>query len=423
MWARRGVDTVAPVFPREGPAPPAPDQPAGAAADAIRAAETALARQNSVTAAVDLQVVTAVLNAHAAHAAGESSLRALQQQIEAAVSTRTDLDTPAGAREFQRYLIDKLHDIRAVVEEADLDDTSKATLAAALASLYATSGSSETSTGGAIPAVTAPPLTQPRVEDAGPPGRGPEVTTPAGPVGLGLDTGLDAGLSDGLGDGVGGGLDDGLNSGFGDPVASPAPAAAGAPPGAMPSFGGAPAIPSLGGLSPLAPLSNLAGLAAQRAGGDPDGPDPEPDPELDPAGDEAGDPAEDPPPGPADRPDPADRPELAAVIAAAVAGTPIADAFAQQDIAIPAPGSSVSAPLDTGELVAGDVGIFTDRHALALGNGKALLDNQIQPIETVNRPGFIGWQHPPAPPSTASDTDTAQPPAPLPPAPPVAPAD
>lgn len=399
------VATVAAVFPLEGPTPPVPDQPAGATAEAIRHAETALARQNSVTAAVDLQVVTAVLNAHAAHAAGEASLRALQQEIEAAIATRTDLDTPAGAREFQRYLIDKLHDIRAVVEEADLDDTSKATLAAALASLYATSGSAETPSSGPAPAVTAAPSATAPVGDP-PQYHQPEATAPAPPVDLGLDGGLEGGLDAGFGDG--------LDGGSGDAVGPPPSAPAGAPPTAMPSFGGAPApaIPSVGGLSPLAPLSNLAGLAAQRAGGEPDG---------DPPVDDAGDPAEDPQPARSDGAP--DRPDVAGVIAAAVAGTPIDDAFGQQGITIPAPGSPVSAPLDPGELVAGDIGIFTDRHALALGNGKALLDSQIQPIETVNRPGFIGWQHPPAPHNPASDTETARPPEPPAPAAPVAPAD
>ncbi len=400
--------TVAAVFPLEGPTPPVPDQPAGAAAEAIRHAETALARQNSVIAAVDLQVVTAVLNAHAAHAAGESSLRALQQEIEAAIATRTDLDTPAGAREFQRYLIDKLHDIRSVVEEADLDDTSKATLAAALASLYATSGAPDSSAGAEVPAVAAPP-TPPPVGDPAPPTRQSETTAPAGPVDLGLDAGFGGGLDDGA-------LDDGALDLAGPPPPAQAPATA--PSSAMPSFGGAPApaIPSLGGLSPLAPLSNLAGLAAQRAIGEPDLTG-----EPDPTADEAEDPFEELPPAPEDVAH--DRPEVASVIAAAVAGTPIDDAFGQQGITIPAPGSSVSAPLDPGEVIAGDIGIFTDRHALALGNGKALLDNQIQPIETVNRPGFIGWQHPPAPQSPASDTETARPPEPPAPAAPVAPAD
>lgn len=404
------MDTVAAVFPLEGPTPPAPDQTAGAAAEAIRRAETALARQNSVTANVDLQVVTAVLNAHATHAAGEASLRALQQEIEAAIATRTDLDTPAGAREFQRYLIDKLHDIRAVVEEADLDDTSKATLAAALASLYATSGSADTPTGASAPAVTAVPSAQSPAGDPAPPTREPDTAAPVAPVDLGLDAGLEGG--------IGPGLDPGLDGGSGAVVDPPLPAPAGAPPAALPSFGGAPApaIPSLGGLSPLAPLSNLAGLAAQRAGGEPDGTG-----ETDRPVDDPGDPADDPQPAAADgAPDP---PDVAGVIAAAVAGTPIDDAFAQRGITIPAPGSPVGAPLDPGELVAGDIGIFTDRHALALGNGKALLDNQIQPIETVNRPGFIGWQHPPVPQSPASDTETARPPEPAAPASPFAPAD
>ena len=404
------MDTVAAVFPLEGPVPPVPDQTAGAAAEAIRHAETALARQNSVTANVDLQVVTAVLNARAAHAGGEASLRALQQEIEAAIATRTDLDTPTGAREFQRYLIDKLHDIRAVVEEADLDDTSKAALAAALASLYATSGSADTPAGSSAPAVTAAPSGPPPIGDPAPPTPRPETAAPAAPVDLGLDAGLGPGFDPGF--------DPGLDGGSGDDAGPPPPAPIGAPPTALPSFGGAPApaLPSLGGLSPLAPLSSLAGLAAQREGDEPDGTG-EPDPPVD----DAGDPTEDPQPAAAEGAP--DRPAVAGIIAAAVAGTPIDDAFGQQGITIPAPGSPVSAPLDPGELVAGDVGIFSDRHALALGNGKALLDNQIQPIETVNRPGFIGWQHPPAPPSTASDSDTAQPPAPLPPAPPVAPAD
>ncbi len=110
----------------------------GAAADAIRTAETSLAQQNSLSAQVDLQVITAVLNAHATNAAGRAALDGLQNEIESAVTTRTDLDTPAGARAFQRYLIDKLRDIRTVVETAGLDATSKASLAAALASLYAT---------------------------------------------------------------------------------------------------------------------------------------------------------------------------------------------------------------------------------------------------------------------------------------------
>src|SRR5271163_3604819 len=103
---------------------PVPEHQEGDAADAIRNAEVALAHQNSTTAQVDLQVVTAVLNAHQKTAAGTQALNRLQRDIEGAVATRSDLDTPAGARDFQRYLIGKLRDIRAVVASASLDATS-----------------------------------------------------------------------------------------------------------------------------------------------------------------------------------------------------------------------------------------------------------------------------------------------------------
>ena len=115
---------------------PAPEHQEGDAADAIRNAEVALAHQNSTTAQVDLQVVTAVLNAHQKTAAGTQALNRLQRDIEGAVATRSDLDTPAGARDFQRYLIGKLRDIRAVVAGASLDDTSNSALMAAWTSLY-----------------------------------------------------------------------------------------------------------------------------------------------------------------------------------------------------------------------------------------------------------------------------------------------
>ncbi|BCI92402.1 hypothetical protein NIIDMKKI_76080 [Mycobacterium kansasii] len=85
---------------------------------------------------LDLQVVSAILNAHLTAVEGRDALNQLQQETEAAVRTRSDLDTPAGARDFQRFLIGKLRDIREVVANASLDDTSKATLMAAWTSLY-----------------------------------------------------------------------------------------------------------------------------------------------------------------------------------------------------------------------------------------------------------------------------------------------
>jgi hypothetical protein len=93
----------------------------------------------------------------------------------------------------------------------------------------------------------------------------------------------------------------------------------------------------------------------------------------------------------------APNPQLAAVITAAVSGTPIAEAFSAEGITIPAPGSAIAHPVEPIDLLPGDVGLFTDRHALALGDGKALLDNQIQTLASMPELGFIGWQHPPEP--------------------------
>jgi hypothetical protein len=98
-------------------------------------------------------------------------------------------------------------------------------------------------------------------------------------------------------------------------------------------------------------------------------------------------------------------PQLAAAIEAAVGGASIPDAFHQQGITIPAPGTAVANPIDPLQVAPGDIGIFVDRHALGLGHSKALLDGQIQHIATVSGPSFLGWEHPPATaPATAPAT-------------------
>ena len=79
---------------------------------------------------------------------------------------------------------------------------------------------------------------------------------------------------------------------------------------------------------------------------------------------------------------------------------------------MPAPGTAVTSPVDPLQVTPGDIGIFTDRHALALGHEKALLDGQIQRIATVSGPNFLGWEHPPGATSTATapaKTDTPTP--------------
>jgi len=370
---RDPLDVLAASAP--GPQSPPTGESEGAAAEAIRTAETALAQQNSLVAQVDLQVVTAVLNAHTNHAGGVAALQRLQDEIEGAVVTRTDLDTPAGAREFQRYLLDKLRDIRALVDAADLDATSQATLAAALASLYAS----------VAPAVTESPIPDP------PDGAGPTSADPPADT----DPLVAAGYPPGD-----------YPPGVAAPASGAAPAAwgSGAPaawgsgaPAANTPFGGSlPTLPTAGSTAAGSPIFGL--------------PDPPADwPDEKPGRDPVSEPVPD---GPAEADSDADgltvtlpdgqavtasSPQLAAVIADAVGGTPIRDAFSAQGIILPPPGSDVLVPVEPARLVPGDIGLFSDRYALALGNGQMLLDNVIQPVAAIAEPGFLGWQQPPAP--------------------------
>jgi len=375
---------------------PAPEHQEGDAADAIRNAEVALAHQNSTTAQVDLQVVTAVLNAHQKTTAGTQALNRLQRDIEGAVATRSDLDTPAGARDFQRYLIGKLRDIRAVVAGASLDDTSNSALMAAWTSLYNSTQSGADATddrrrpAGPEPAASAPHAVQ----------------SQSAATESDLNPNFDAPPEDDLGS---------------PPEEMPAPAAGGTP--SIPSFGGG-GLPGgagwgmPGGLALPGPLPSgdeqLSPKDLDDARLKSDEPEDrlvsdEDDPER--AGHEHAEPAT----GPTTATLPngetltAASPQLAAAIEAAASGTPIADAFRQEGMTIPPPGTAVSDPVDPSQLAPGDIGMFTDRHALALGDSRALVNGQIQHISTVKGPGFLGWEHPPVPVSAPEPDRTATP--------------
>ena len=393
----------------------ASDHQEGDAAEAIRNAEVALAHQNSTTAQVDLQVVSAVLNAHQKNAAGREALSVLQRDVEGAVATRSDLDTPAGARDFQRYLIGKLRDIRAVVAGASLDDTSNSALMAAWTSLYNAAQYGPDA---------ADNQQRPTVQSG---------DTPAQRVAQNQPAETESDLKqyfDAL-------PDDELGPPSEDmPVQSapaPAPTTEGTPNFSPFAGGGVPggaALPGLGvpGGFPLSgPLPGSDQLPP-RASGDPlpESDDPKDDPPSahdghDPDGHEDAEPAAAHPAGPTTVTLPdgetltAASPQLAAAIEAAAGGTPIADAFRHEGITIPPPGTAVSDPVDPSQLTPGDIGMFTDRHALALGASRALVNGQIQHISTVGGPSFLGWEHPPVP-ISAPAPDKPDPPAPTRPA-------
>ncbi len=387
------------------PDEPAPEHQEGDAADAIRNAEVALAHQNSTTAQVDLQVVTAVLNAHQKVEAGNQAVNRLQRDIEGAVATRSDLDTPAGARDFQRYLIGKLRDIRAVVAGASLDDTSNSALMAAWTSLYNS-------------AHPGPDATDDQHRPAGSAGVAPApsaMQSHSAATEPGLEPNFDALPEDDLGL-----PPEDMPSHV---ASSPAPPAAGIP--GIPSFGG-------GGVPGGSGWGVPGGFALP---GSDERPSPkdvddarlesdEPEDRLvsdaddhDRAGHEPTESASGPTTVTLPNGDTliAASPQLAAAIEAAVGGTPIAEAFRHEGMAIPPPGTAISDPVDPSQLAPGDIGMFTDRHALALGASRALVNGQIQHISTVNGPGFLGWEHPPVPVS-APEPDRTDLPAPTRPA-------
>lgn len=411
--------TGAPVTPR--PAPPEPQQ--GAGISAIKKAEDDLAHQNSSTAHVDLLVITAILNAHATTEQGGAELRRLQAEIEEAVQLRTDLDTPAGARDFQRYLISKLREIGAVVQTAGLDDRSKAVLATAWTALYESSiaGSPAAKSPTAQPAAAAaapaplPPygddlgsdplleqlLAQEPVSAGSPPpatssALPPATAVPTSPAGMpGLPTlGAPAG-------------------GFGSPGGG-----LGAPGGGLPSWGqsraeGDAALPTRDGPDSLDDLlAEAESVLAEEPGEPADIDEPaDEEPAEDPAGDEAEDTEPDEPESVDVRLPNGDRitaptPELAKVITTALAGTPVGEAFQRHGLTIPPPGTPVSDPVDPADVSTGDVGMFTDRQALALDRTRALLGGEIQPLAGVSGPSFLGWLHPPQTPSTDAPAPT-----------------
>jgi hypothetical protein len=429
-----GPRAAGPAAPTAQPEADRDAEQRGVAAEAMKKAEDDLANQNSSTAQLDLLVVSAILNAHTATVQGAEQLRRLQNEIGNAVSSRTDLDTPAGARDFQRFLIGKLRQIGAVVETTSLDATSKAGLAGAWTALYESTRSDNS---GPSPAQPPAPATPP----------GSAANVPAGQLpGYGADF-------------AGTPLDDPWLTGdpaLLEPIPDPRASAPGQPPLAPPMMPMMPSPPAGGGFAGGGlPPATAAPAPMPRFDDEPNTPGPThrtdsaggtldellaeaermdeadttPDAEVeDRDGDnaDAGSPTE---PATAEQSTPstvvrlpngdtvtAPTPQLAGAIRAAIAGTPIGAAFHEQGIVIPPPGTAVPNPVDPARLMTGDIGMFTDRQALALDSSRALFNGKIQPVTSVSGPSFLGWLHPgsgaaaPAAPSSTTPNGAEAPP-------------
>ncbi|MCV7191753.1 DUF4226 domain-containing protein [Mycolicibacterium brumae] len=410
---------------------PPEDRPStqGDGAEAIRRAEDALVKQHSAVAMTDLHVVSAVMSAHSTTAEGRRALAELQRQIETSVAERTDLDTPAGARDFQRYLIGRLRQIGSVVEAAGLDATSKAAMASAWTALYesATRNSEDPApadtepVGAEQPGEQKPEQTsgterpggaQPVPAEQSQPSAASQTDQPTGvsssPVApadqsASSDWPLEAGgYETWEPDGTSQATPATTTPASSVPAGSPAssvpfslPTLTSSPASADPSA----ASPRLTdfGQDPYADL--LAELEAPDDFDDLDGLD-----DLDEGEENPADSADEEPAGDADEPTrtvtlpdgdtvTAPTPQIAAALTAALSGTPVEDAFRQQGLTAAQPGVAPQHPLDPGKLSTGDIGVFTDRLAVALDDERAWHDGQIQPIATVSGPSFLGWQH------------------------------
>lgn len=368
---------------------PPGDRQQGQAAQAMQRAEAVLVQQLSTAAEFDRQIMAALRQAHKTTVEGRRRLDGLEGAI-ADAARAWDLSTAAGAREFQRFLIAKLAEITAVVQEANDDDSSKRALAAALTSLYtAESGRGESppemgSTGSATD--SAPATHAPADELEAYPDDDPYLDWPVEDESEPVQQGIPGRQSDAPGIPMVPGLG-GDGPGFG---AMPA-----AMPAGIPSAGWMPGpdrddLPGMDAYPPEDP--DAAGDAISDGDGEADGGGPYADAAQEDSREEG--------PVTVRLPDGATttvaNPQLAAAMQAAADGQPVADAFRRQGIDVPPPGTPVTAPVDANRLRPGDLGVFTDRHALAVGDGKALLDGQIHLVDNLRGPGFLGWQHPPA---------------------------
>lgn len=105
--------------------------PAGGAIEAIARQQAALSARHAASTDADRALVDALASAHAATVESIRRLDAIAAEIERAVQNQASLalDTAIGAREFQRFLIAKQHEITAVVSQArDVDTAARAAL-------------------------------------------------------------------------------------------------------------------------------------------------------------------------------------------------------------------------------------------------------------------------------------------------------
>ncbi len=93
---------------------------AGPSLDAVQARQSGLAGRHDTASDADRVLAEVLAGAHAANRESVRRLDAIAEEIDRAVAARADLavDTPMGARELRRFLVDKQREIARVVADA-----------------------------------------------------------------------------------------------------------------------------------------------------------------------------------------------------------------------------------------------------------------------------------------------------------------
>ncbi|MEE6136168.1 DUF4226 domain-containing protein [Mycobacterium sp. 050128] len=108
---------------------------------AIQARQSAMATRHDSVAEADCALMDVLASAHAAMRESIRRLDAIGDEIERAVPQQRSLgvDTPMGAREFQKFLVAKQREIAAVVADACELDRAKSAVLKGLRAQYGVS--------------------------------------------------------------------------------------------------------------------------------------------------------------------------------------------------------------------------------------------------------------------------------------------
>lgn len=119
-----------------------PDQ-LGTFAEAARAREAQLAQRLATSAELDRSFEGILRGAHQYNLQSRARLDALEAEIRQAAATWPGMDTPAGARQFQAYLVGKTREIHKIVADASADSQQRAAQVQALTGRYPAGGAKQ----------------------------------------------------------------------------------------------------------------------------------------------------------------------------------------------------------------------------------------------------------------------------------------